>query len=439
MQELEAPHNAESEAIIVGAIVNDPSVLPNIKQQLGVETFFVSHCRKAYAAMIDLFEADEPISPVLVAQMAGIPVTVLMEMARGVPSMNLKPYIDRVIAASRRRWILYLVENARQAAQEGDETEDEILSTLAARIDQARAALPARRNVARLMSEMVDDQAERYRRWHQGISNALPTGFTDIDEKLLGGGLVKSGLYILAARPSMGKTSMALDIAANIARENKIVHFVSREMPSESLFDRLHSAASGVARWKLRPGIFQSDYQRLIHTLAQVGDLPIVLDNASLTVSDIRSTVRDLQRKQTKPDMVIVDYIQLLVSEGKRGSRNDEVGSTTRDLKGLAMEFDVPVLALSQLSRDCEKNHREPETFDLRDSGEIEQHADAIMFLFGDKPEEGARLFERTFKVAKQRDGELFRRQLMFNGELVTFRSLDQLVLAGVQQMGGVA
>lgn len=131
-----------------------------------------------------------------------------------------------------------------------------------------------------------------------------------------------------------------------------------------------------------------------------------------------------------RPDLLIVDYVQML--DGRGRTRNDEVGSITRGLKALAMEWQIPVLGLSQLTRENDKQRREPELSDLRDSGEIEQDADAVFFLFGEKQEEGAKIYSRWFKCAKQRDGELFRTEMTFNGELVTFRSFEQLAIQGI-------
>lgn len=433
----EPPNSPESERVVLGAILFDPNLLPAVKSELSPERFYSVNHRKIYSAILSLYDADEPIDTQLVAaelkrrgeleSVGGI--SYLIDVQNGVPAFHPKAHISEIVRASRRRWLIQFAERLETRALDGQETEDELLNFAVSQLDQARAKLP-NQNSIKFLSEMLDDQALRYRLWHQGVSEALPTGFSLIDDRLLGGGLVKSGLYILAARPSMGKTALALDIAANIAQEQKTVHIVSREMPAPSLLDRLHAANAGVARWKLRPGIYQSEYQKLISTLPSVCQLPIALDNRSLTVGDVRRNFRELERKHRRPDLLIIDYVQLLDGTGR--SRNDEVGSVTRGLKGIAMEFQIPVLALSQLSRDCERQRREPELSDLRDSGEIEQDADAVFFLFGERPEESAKIFSRWFKCAKQRDGELFRAELTFNGELVTFRSFEQLAVSGI-------
>lgn len=438
------PNSPESERVILGAILVDPTLLPAIKSLVAPERFYSANHKKIYSVILSLHEQDSRIDTTLVGnelkrrgeleQVGG--TAELMKMMHGVPAFIPRAHISEVVRAARKRWIIQFAERLETRAVNGDDTEDELLEYAASQIDSARTKLPHQAKV-RFLSEMIDSQAERYRLWHKGISNALPTGFSLIDDKLLGCGFVPSGLYILAARPSMGKTALCLDIAANIAQEGKTVHIVSREMPAESLLDRLHAANVGIARWKLRAGIYQGEYNKLIQTLPQVCELPIALDNLSLTVSDIRANFREMERKHQRPDLLVVDYIQLV--EGAGRTRNDEVGSITRALKGIAMEFQIPVLALSQLSRDCEKQRREPELSDLRDSGEIEQDADAVFFLFGEKPEESAKIFSRWFKCAKQRDGELFRAEMTFNGELVTFRSFEQLAVAGIHDHTGVA
>jgi replicative DNA helicase len=439
----ELPNSIESEKAILGGILIEPLLLDAVKRELSAARFYLPSHQKIFTAMLSLREQDVDLSPILIAEAikqsgdTETSIGYITDLATVHPrSTNLSHYVKQVLRTARKRWIMQFGERLIAKAAEGDDTEDELLAYAASQIDSARTRLPHQAKV-RFTGEMIDDQAERYRRWHKGISDALPTAFDVIDNHLLGGGFVPSGLYILAARPSMGKTALCLDIAANIAQEGKIVHLVSREMPAESLFDRLHAANAGIARWKLRPGIYATEYHKLIETLPKICELPIALDNLSLTTADIRANFRELERKHKRPDLLIVDYIQLV--EGAGRSRNDEVGSVTRALKGIAMEFHVPVLALSQLSRDCEKQKREPELSDLRDSGEIEQDADAVFFLFGERPEESAKIFSRWFKCAKQRDGELFRAEMTFNGELVTFRSFEMLALAGAQQMGDVA
>lgn len=421
------PNSAESERHVLGSILAKPELIDRVRE-LKPSHFYVKSNAKIFAAMLELIENNEQIEPIAVRDRANHP-SVLVSLLHGMISESVYGMIPigsdvaRILQTARQRWLLQFGEHVTAMAWES--SPDETLEFMQGQIDQARQA--AKRSSIRPLSDMVEDQIFRYRLWHKGISNAIPTGFIDIDERLLGGGLVKSGLYLLAARPSMGKTSLALDIAANIAKEGYGVHIVSREMPAETLFDRLHAAYAGVERWKLRAGIYEKEYKRLLQTIDGVSKLPIVLDNASLSVADIRREMKSAERRQRPVSVLMVDYLQMLKGRGR--SRSEEVGSVSRDLKGLAMEFDIPILALSQLSRDSSKQNREPELSDLRDSGELEQDADAVFFLFGDQPEEGSRMYSRWLKCAKQRDGALFRQEMLFNGSLVTFRSMEQLAI----------
>lgn len=440
MNSFEIPNNTESEIIVLGRIFLEPSLLPEVKQELSPDRLYSQMHRKIYSAMLDLYEQNKPITPTEVHALLHDPSITISYMAslldpRNCPTfVPLGPEIKRIVSSARKRAVAKFAESLRDRALEGMETEDELITFASNWIEGAKTKLP-NVNKSQSLAQMVDDQAGRYRNWHKGISDAIPTGFESIDNHLMGGGMVRSGLYVLAARPSMGKSSLALDIAANVALGGKVVHIVSREMPAASLFDRLHAAQVGIARWKLRKGIYEREYNRLLETLEHISRAPIVIDNASLTVADVRSDLREWERRQMRPELLIVDYIQMLKGQGR--SRNDEVGSVTRDLKALAMEYQMPVLGLSQLTRENEKQKREPELADLRDSGEIEQDADAVFFLFGERQEEGAKIYSRWFKCAKQRDGELFRVEMTFNGELVTFRSFVQLAMAGIHDYTG--
>lgn len=426
--------SVDSERMLLGSLLGDPQLIETVARKIKPQDFYNLIHGKIYAAMLDTLSADEVIDDIGLKNRVNdqaVTFSYLIELRNfaGFGLLNFDQDVKRIIEKSRAREVQRVIG---AAAEMSDSSADELLGFLQSRIDLLKqSAEPTKRR--QTMSELVDDQAERYRLWFKGISNAIPTGFPAIDKHLLGGGLVRSGLYILAARPSMGKTSLSLDITANISRENKRAYFVTREMTNASLFDRLHSANAQVARWKLRSGIYKSDYDRLIETLPAMGTMPITLDNESRSVRDVKNVMRELQRMGLLPDFLVVDYVQQM--EGVKGrSRNEEVGSVTRHLKSLALEFDIAVLALSQLSRDLVKHGREPELSDLRDSGEIEQDADAVFMLFGDYPEEGAKFYSRQFKCAKQRDGALFREEMLFNGELVTFRPPEQLILQGGYQ-----
>jgi len=428
------PHSPDSERAVLGSILLDNSVIDQAKRELPAEWFYVPSHKAIFLAMLALLEQREEINSVTIAEylrkqnelesVGG--VIVIGKLDFGLPHvLNLKPYIKPIKETARRRGLMKLAD--RLLAQANDESED-IDLTLSKAIDQLDKVRNYRteKRKAQSLEQIANDQLLRYELFFKGVSDALPTGFRELDDHLLGGGLVPSALYVLAAPTSFGKTTLGLDIAANIAETGHRVYIVSREMSRESLFDRLVSVESDTERWKIRPGIWEQDYKRLIDGVVRLSNRPLILDDVSLSLSDIRNSLSEYERRDERVELLVVDYLQLL--EGtRRESRNQEVGSVSRGLKGLAMEYRIPVIAISQLSRNSAKEKREPELRDLRDSGEIEQDADAVFFLFGDEPEEGARFFLRNFKCAKHREGPLFRTELQFNGSLVTYRPSTQI------------
>lgn len=431
------PHSAESERAVLGSVLLDSSVLEQARRELAAEWFYVSAYKAVYCAMLAMLKNREEINSVtlgdalrkdgLLESVGGISGIVALEF--GLPHVsNLKSYIKPIKETARRRGLMKLAE--RLIAQAGDESEeiDGVLATAIEQLDKVRNHRTEKRK-AQTLEEISDNQLLRYELFFKGITDALPTGFREIDDHLLGAGLVPSALYVVAAPTSFGKTTLGLDIAANIAETGHRVYIVSREMSRESLFDRLVAVESDVERWKIRPGIWEQDYKRLIDGVVRLSQRPIILDDVSNNLADIRGYLAEYQRRNERVEILVVDYLQLL--EGNRkDTRNQEVGSISRGLKGLAMEYQIPVIAISQLSRNFANEKREPELRDLRDSGEIEQDADTVFFLFGDKPEEGAQFYGRQFKCAKQREGPLFRMELAFNGELVTYRGKPQLPCA---------
>jgi len=429
------PSSPESERAVLGSILLDNSVLAEAQRLLLPEDFYSLAHRHVFTAML-LLDADSiEITTVLLAERLRAAETLdavggysfIAELMHGLPhSRSIARYADLIREYSRKRWLLRFGQSVSFKAFDAEERASEIVAWADDRLFSSRERWESGVSKgARSGNEMLDVQAARYRQFHRNISDAIPTGFAELDNNLTGRGLSRKRLTLLAARPSVGKTALALDIAANAAGAGHHVLFFSLEMSAEMMLDRLVSVASRVPRWHIQAGIADHAYKRIASALPDVCDLPITFDDSSRRITDIRRTVRERARRaETRPGLVIVDYLQLVEAEGKHGTRNDAVGSVSRALKGIAMEFDVPILVLAQLNREVARQGREPELHDLRDSGEVEQDADAVLFLFGDKPEEGATYREVTLKCGKQRDGKLFREQMQFNGELVTYRSI---------------
>ncbi len=426
------PHSPDAERAVLGAVLINPDLIAQARAMLTPADFYVRAHALVFAALTELDETGTEMGTVLVAErlrasgdLAAVGgKSFVSDLTYGVPFIrNVKHYADAILESSYQRELAKLGAAITSRAQ--DEPAPEVVEWAVERLfsAQARRTVGARHGV-RDAAEMLDPQTARYRQFSRDVSDSISTGFPAIDSNLTGCGFARKRLTLIAARPSGGKTALALDIVANAAGAGHRALMFSLEMSGEMLLDRLVSVASAVPRCKIQAGIAKHDYQSLVSALPTVCDLPIMFDDSSRSIAEIRRVVKERARRaETRPDFVVVDYLQLVEVEGRRGTRNDEVGAVSRALKGLAMEFDVPVLALSQLSRDCERQDREPELRDLRDSGEVEQDADTVLLMFGDKPEEGMSYREITVKCAKQRDGKLFREKMPFNGELVTFRT----------------
>lgn len=426
------PSAVEAERGMIGNIILDNLLMEQAKRDCPVEWIYLPTHRTIFKSMLAIHERREDINTITLAHelerdnalssVGGL--VFLSNLTDSLPHVStLKHFIRLIRETARRRWAMKFAAMLEQQAASGEVSADDLFSAAVMKLDQARGIGRDKRGPVTL-EQIGDDQIMRYEQFLKGVSDALPTGFREIDNHLLGGGLVPSALYVLAAPTSMGKTTLGLDIAANVGGRGHRVYIVSREMSRESLFDRLVAFEAGVERWKLRPGIWEKDFKSATAAVVRLSTKPIILDDASSTVSEVRGYFRESENRGDRIELLVVDYLQLLEAEGRRReTRNQEVGSLSRSLKGLAMEFQIPIIAISQLKRI---GGREPELDDLRDSGEIEQDADTVMFLFGDRPEEKCQFYERTLKCSKQREGPLFREQLPFNGGLVSYRKAEE-------------
>ena len=279
---------------------------------------------------------------------------------------------------------------------------------------------------------------ERFDRLHKGddVWRGIPTGFLDLDKRLAG--LQKADLIILAARPSLGKTSLALDIARHAAVNEKMaVGVFSLEMSKQQLIERLIAAEANVDLWRLRTGQLSdegkdNDFDRIGQALNSLSSAPIYIDDAaSPNVLQIRTMARRLQAEKGL-DLLIIDYLQLMQGTGRIENRTQEVSEISRSLKNLARELNIPVMALSQLSRAPEARvDQVPKLSDLRESGAIEQDADVVMFIYREdkaKPNnETDRKNIAEIHVAKHRNGPTGKTELYFNENYVSFKNLDKL------------
>ncbi len=414
------PHNLEAERSILGAVLLDNHSLNAAVEKLRSEDFFLPQHRQIFERMIQLAEKQQAIDVVTLMEdlarrgelesAGGVPY--LSQLADGLPRVtNVEHYARIVKEKSVLRNLAFSAAAIQEQALAGGDDADVILDRAESTIfqiaeDRVRAGLIG-------VKELVRDNFERLERiFSEGRRiTGLATGYAGLDNETAG--LQPSELVILAARPSMGKTALALNIAENVAvRNREPVAVFSLEMSKESLLLRMLASEARVDAHKFRTGhMGRDDWNKITRALTNLGDAPLWIDDsASSTVLEMGAKARRLKRDRGL-SLMIVDYLQLVVptNTGRGTNRQEEVSSISRALKGLAKELKVPVVVLSQLTRAPEREDRKPQLSDLRESGAIEQDADVVLFINRpnfyktDLPEEDRAKAELI--IAKQRNG----------------------------------
>jgi replicative DNA helicase len=423
------PHNLEAERSILGAILLDNHALNAAVERLRSDDFFLPQHRHIFEQMIQLGEKQQAIDTVTLMEdlsrrgqldaAGGVPY--LSQLADGLPRVTNVEHYARIVKekAILRNLIFSASAIQEQALAAGDDA-DVILDRAESAIfqlaeDRVRTGLIGVKDLVKEGFERLEKIFSEGRR-----ITGLATGYPGLDNEIAG--LQNSELIILAARPSMGKTALALNIAENVAlRQRQPVAIFSLEMSKESLLLRLLASEARVDGHKFRTGrMNRDDWGKVTSALAQLGEAPIWIDDsASSTVLEMGAKARRLKRDRGL-SLMIVDYLQLVVpTNTSRGSnRQEEVSSISRALKGLAKELKVPVVVLSQLTRAPEREERKPQLSDLRESGAIEQDADVVLFINRpnfyktDLPEEDRAKAE--LMIAKQRNGPTGVRNFVF-------------------------
>lgn len=414
------PHNLEAERSILGAVLLDNHSLNAAVEKLRSEDFFLPQHRQIFERMIQLAEKQQAIDVVTLMEdlarrgelesAGGVPY--LSQLADGLPRVtNVEHYARIVKEKSVLRNLAFSAAAIQEQALAGGDDADVILDRAESTIfqiaeDRVRAGLIG-------VKELVRDNFDRLERiFSEGRRiTGLATGYAGLDNETAG--LQPSELVILAARPSMGKTALALNIAENVAvRNREPVAVFSLEMSKESLLLRMLASEARVDAHKFRTGhMGRDDWNKITRALTSLGDAPLWIDDsASSTVLEMGAKARRLKRDRGL-SLMIVDYLQLVVptNTGRGSNRQEEVSSISRALKGLAKELKVPVVVLSQLTRAPEREERKPQLSDLRESGAIEQDADVVLFINRpnfyktDLPEEDRAKAELI--IAKQRNG----------------------------------
>ncbi|WP_301171065.1 replicative DNA helicase [Brevibacillus nitrificans] len=428
------PQNIDAEQSVLGAIFLAKDALETASEILQPEDFYKTAHQRIFAAMVDLYDKGEPVDLVTVTaalqdrklldEVGG--VTYLTELSSAVPTAaNIEYYSKIVLEKSGLRRI---IQEATKIVTDGYDAESS--QELIATAEQRFSELNERGSNGNDFTPIRDVLVETYDKIYQLSTQqtditGVPSGYRDLDR--LTGGFQKSDLIILAARPSVGKTAFSLNVAQNVAHAGETVAVFSLEMAASQLVQRMLCAEGMIDAQKLRVGgLEEEDWEKLTKAIGLLGNAPIFIDDTpGITIHEIRAKCRKL-KKQKGLGLILIDYLQLIQSKSK-ANRQEQVSEISKALKNLARELQVPVIALSQLSRGVEQRQdKRPMLSDIRESGSIEQDADIVAFLYRDdyynKESEQKNIVE--VNIAKQRNGPTGTVELAFLKEYNKFVNL---------------
>ncbi len=436
-----APHNIDAEKALLGAILLKPDAMHDVSVTIFPESFYASKHSAIFEAIYQIFIKGDPIDIVSVTSKLSAAnalervggASYITELIETVPAAgNAMYYTELVQGKAILRGLINAADEIAEMGYSNPESADEVMDQAEKKIYQVTNA-PTTQKFKTIGSSLTEAwERFEYLSANQDEKRGVQSGFTALDNLLAG--FQKSDLIILAARPSMGKTTFALDIARNAAlKYGSSIGIFSLEMSDQQLVDRMLAAEAGVDSWKLRTGKLSSDqeFEAVQTAMAKLSEAQIHIDDqAGNNILKMRSAARRLKNEHGL-DMLIVDYLQLMSPTGAKSSDSmvQQVTEISRSLKILARELNVPVIALSQLSRAVEQRGGKPRLSDLRDSGSIEQDADVVMFIHRedkmnkDTPSERPNIAE--ILVEKHRNGPVGSCELFFDGQHVRFLNLD--------------
>lgn len=434
------PQSVDVEASLLGSVLIDPDAVVKIADMVKSIDFYDDRHRLIYEACIRLYEEGSPIDVITLSEelkKEGVLKDVggpsyLTELTNTVPTAtHAEQYATIVSTKSIRR---RLIAASNEIAQIGFDEK----RTIAELVEEAESRLfeVSQRHVKNDIVSMENILAESFERLDglhkdKGTIRGIPTGYRDMDGMLAG--FQRSDLVILAARPSMGKTALALNFAQNVAVQSGFsVLMFSLEMSKEQLVDRMLASEAGVNSWNLRTGnLSDADFEKIGHAMGTLSEAKLFIDDTpGITVSELRTKARREAHKQPL-GLIVVDYLQLMSGGAKFGgsdNRVQEISEISRGLKGVARELNVPILALSQLSRSVESRSPQiPQLADLRESGSIEQDADVVMFIYREDyyNPESDRPNIMDILIRKHRNGPTGKVELYFDRERQKIKSLD--------------
>jgi len=442
------PHNLEAESNVLGSILIDDEAINKVADIVNPEDFYREAHKKIFESCLELYEKREPIDLLSVAnslenrnELENIgSKSYLASLTNAVVTAgNVKYYAEIVQKKATLRKLLKASNEIISLAYDETNLVDDVLDNSERKLFQISQKF-LRENfipISSVLNETFDRIDELHK--NKGKLRGVPTGFLDLDNILAG--LQKSNLIIIASRPSVGKTTLALDIARHAAVKNKeVIGLFSLEMSKEELVDRILCSEAGISLWKMRTGKLSDkdehdDFPKIGHAMGTLSETKIFIDDsASLNIMQIRTKARRLKLEHNL-SLLIVDYLQLMESKSNKENRVQEVAEITRGLKNIARELNIPIIALSQLSRAVEQSKPAiPKLAHLRESGTIEQDADVVMFIYRKAADRNYRLEDLTpeekgiaeIHVAKHRNGPTGMIKLFFDQETVSFKNLEK-------------
>jgi len=436
------PQNIDAEKSLLGSLMIDPNAIFKVVDFLLIKDFYKDVHQKIYQTMIELFEKKEPIDFLSVSsrlkekkELGKIGGTsYLTTLVNFVPTASHIMNYAKIV--QQKRILRELISASYEIGEMGHKESEDVDVLL----DNAEKKIfgIAQKSLSQRFVPIKETLTETFNRIdelskHKGTLRGIPTGFTKLDNVLAG--LQKSDLIVLAARPSLGKSALAIDIARYVACENKIpVGIFSLEMSKDQVIDRLIAVQADIDLWKLRTGRLSdsgedNDFERIQRTMATLSESPIYIDDtAGSNVLQMRAMARRLQGDQGL-GLLIIDYLQLMESRNPNLAMIQQVTENSRALKGLARELNIPVLVLSQLSRAVEQRTPQvPRLSDLRESGAIEQDADVVLFIHREdryKPNT-ERKNVADILIAKHRNGPVGKVELYFDEPRVSFKNIEK-------------
>ena len=430
------PQSVEAEEAVLGAILVNPQSLGRIVEYIKSESFYKPAHRVIYDAMLELFKKNEPIDIVTVSEHlrnedkledAGGRAYINDLALNVVTTANIEFYAKIIQEKEIKRALINAGSEIVSMSYENEETDivldnaQKLIFNIASQKDTSELV-----SIQDLVVSSYEQIEFRYN--NKDDLTGVTTGFYDLDA--LTSGLQKSDLIILAARPSMGKTALAVNLAQNVAlKGKKAVAIFSLEMPKQQLVKRMLCSEAEVDTQRVNSGHLQSkDWEKLMEAMTKFADAHIYIDDTSgVTATDIKAKCRRLMLEEKDLGLIVIDYLQLMEGGGNPNDRNQQISAISRSLKGLARELDVPIIALSQLSRGVEaRNDKRPMLSDLRDSGAIEQDADIVMFIYRDEyynRDDVENKGKAEVIIAKHRNGPVGNINLLFQSNITKFKN----------------